>query len=405
MARGPTSGEGHDPSRREFFRTVTRQTVTNAGAVVGAANELQRTSLAAARELLEVPEPVAGGRSTVTRAEASAPAPAPDFRSAYRYTGDAIVVLDQRELPGRTVTFEAREPNPIAASIRLGAVTAGPVLGELAAYAVALSARRASDRTTAAREQVVRAAAGTLRSARRDVRALVAAVDRMESRYDVLASGGATGAEIADGLTAEAEAIAATATLAHAQVGRLTAEAIAAARGDALDATGERPIHVLMHGDAGPLTCGMVGMSTTCFRSLLDAGAGLHVWVTAAAPANEGVRVAAYQLAQSDVPHTVIPDTAVGWLLANEPVDAVLLRADAVARNGDTAALVGALQVAQLARAAGVPVLAFAPRASLDPDLPDLEGFLPSRGIPIADVVPAALIRRVLTEAPTEAEA
>ena len=54
MARRQAPPKGHDPSRREFFRTFGRQTLQNAGAVAGAAAELRRTSLAAARELLEV---------------------------------------------------------------------------------------------------------------------------------------------------------------------------------------------------------------------------------------------------------------------------------------------------------------------------------------------------------------
>jgi methylthioribose-1-phosphate isomerase len=287
-------------------------------------------------------------------------------------------------------------------------MTPGPVLGEVAAHGISLAAATAAarDRSAASLEQRVRAAAGTLRAARRDVGALVAAVDRMEGRFDVLAARGATPDEIADGLAAEADAIALAAAAAHAQIGRLAATVLTHARSDGAptgartDAQLTRPLNVLLHGDSGPLTCGLVGMSTACFRALIDAGMDLHVWVTAGAPSNEGARITAYQLAQSDVPSTVIPDTAVGWLLANGPIDAVLLRGDAVARNGDVAALVGALQVAQMARTAGVPVLVLAARVSVEPELSDLRGLLPHTGVPVADIVPAALISSVVTEEP-----
>src|SRR5262245_3881481 len=266
--RQPVSGEGHDPGRREFFRTFTRQTVQSAGAVVGAANELQRTSLAAARELLEEPTPTS--RPIAPDARPTAPTPNPTFRSAYRFTGDAIVLLDQRELPSRVVTLEIGGPSEIASAMRTGAVTAGPVLGELAAYGVALAARRAVDRDDVGREQLIRAAAGTLRAARRDVRALTAAVERVESRYDILASGGASGVEIADALVVEADAIATEASAAHAQIGMLAAEAIIASLPGDRQVVGQ--VSALMHGDAGPLSCGLIGMATTCFRSLMDAG-------------------------------------------------------------------------------------------------------------------------------------
>ena len=80
---------------------------------------------------------------------------------------------------------------------------------------------------------------------------------------------------------------------------------------------------------------------------------------------SEGTRVAALQLTQMDVPHTVISDTAVGWLLSSRRLDAALLRGDTVAANGDTLALIGSLNVATLATAAEVPVFVIAPTTSL----------------------------------------
>ena len=59
---------------------------------------------------------------------------APDwtYRSAYRFTGDAIVLLDQRELPGRVATLSVAEPTEVASAIRAGVISSGPVLGEVA---------------------------------------------------------------------------------------------------------------------------------------------------------------------------------------------------------------------------------------------------------------------------------
>jgi methylthioribose-1-phosphate isomerase len=137
------------------------------------------------------------------------------------------------------------------------------------------------------------------------------------------------------------------------------------------------------------------------------------VWLTEAAPGMEGTRLAAPQMMQVDAPHTVIADTALGWLLAEHRIDAALLRADYVCANGDTASVIGALNVAALARAAGVPVYAVAPRTAFDPAMPDgrplvpqLEppgrgeaGHVPAVRInPLNDVVPATLLSGSLTE-------
>jgi methylthioribose-1-phosphate isomerase len=366
MARRPSPPTGHDPSRREFFRTFSRQTIQNAGAMAGAAAELRRTSLAAARELLDVnslspAESDAASRTNVNPVE---PPTLPDstFRSAYRFTGTSIVVLDQRELPGKVTTFECRAPNEVASAMRTGAITCGPVLGQVAAYAIAMAAASVVDRSEESREQVIRGAAGTIRAGRAEAHAVGWALDRVLARFDSLANAAESGAEICAGLVAEADEIATAAAAAHTEIGRLWAGLIS----DGSDAAGETPINLLMHGDTGPLACGMVGMGTAGIAALADAGRHVHVWVTDAAPSSEGTRVTALQLTQLDVAHTIVPDTAVGWLFANRRVDAVALRGDTVASNGDIAALLGSRTVAQLASDASIPVHVLAPESAWD---------------------------------------
>ncbi len=427
MARRKGDTEaGHDPTRREFFRTFGQQTVRNAGAVMGAAAELRRASGAAARELLDLgtessPDPRA--------AQASAEDRGATFRSAYRLAGDSLLILDQRDLPGRLTIVTCSEPSEVSSAIRSGAINAGPVLAEVAAYALAQVLARPPPRTTESRDQLFSAAANTLRGARREVHALRWAVDRVEARYDALTAGGPAAEAQADGdpgleahLRQEADAIAGEAQLAHAALGRSGAQAIAAAA--AANSTRHRgePTNLLMHGDMGPLSCGMVGVGTAILQSLVGLGHSVHVWLTEAAPGLEGARVAALQLTQADVPNTVIADTAVGWLLSSRQLDGALLRGDTVAANMDTVGLIGSLNVARLAAAAGVPVYVVAPDSAFDPDTaagsdlvldvrspaeamaasPDRDGrtrpaVFGVRLHPSADVVPAHLVTAFLT--------
>jgi choline dehydrogenase-like flavoprotein len=165
------------------------------------------------------------------------------------------------------------------------------------------------------------------------------------------------------------------------------------------------------HGDSGPLACGMVGMSTSALQSIITAGRRVHVWVTDASPSGEGTRVMALELTQLDIPHTVIPDSAVGWLFANRAVDAAALRGDTLASNGDSVALLGAKAVAQLAADRGVPVHVLAPEVSWDRAARDTSHLVldmrsaaelgsaqRARLNPVFDIVPARLVSAYVSE-------
>jgi methylthioribose-1-phosphate isomerase len=419
MAKGDEPADSQDASRREFFRTFSRQTVQSAGAMVGAASEIRRTSMAAAREIFDpTMDAIAPARAQLDAPPVEPVATAEwTFRSPYRFTGDGLVILDQRDLPGRVTTLSVREPAEVASAMRGGAITAGPVLAEVGAYAMVLAAQTAADRPVASRQQIMGAASGTLRGARRDVQALTSAVARMEARHDELVAKGADPSDISHALHAEADAITTEATIAHSAIGRRAAELFASPKGI--------PIQLLMHGDTGPLSCGTIGMGTAMIQALTEAGHAVHAWVTEAAPTGEGGRITSLQLARNDVAHTVIPDSAVGWLFSSRTIDAVLLRGDRVCTNGDTGALIGSLVVAQLAHTAGVPVYVLADVTSIDSEAADGDDIRARLGSsaeilaekrategsnrpavsgvrlnPTADVVPAELISVLVTARP-----
>jgi methylthioribose-1-phosphate isomerase len=423
MAR--RDGSGYDPRRREFFRVFGRQTVRNAGAMMGAASEIRRAGGDAARELFDLGSPMPMDAPTAVSAAFETPGapPAVPFRSAYLLGEDGLLLLDQRDLPGRTSVLTVREPSEIASAIRLGAVNAGPVLGEICAYGLALAAADAAGRSTGTIDLAFRGAVSTLRAARPEVRAVAYGVGRVARRYDELTADGPLDdtAELAAAVRAEADNIATDNALGHAALGREAAEYLNRRAAPREADAAHEPINLLMHGDMGPLSSGLVGPGTAIIQSLTALGARVHVWLTDAAPGMEG-RIAALQLMQADVPHTVISDSAVGWLLSSRRLDAALIRGDYVCANGDTSSVIGSLNVAALAGAAGVQVLVIAPKSAVDLDLPDGGKLMvelrspaenartsPSAEVPQAalfgvrlnpgsDVVPAALISGFLTE-------
>jgi methylthioribose-1-phosphate isomerase len=145
----------------------------------------------------------------------------------------------------------------------------------------------------------------------------------------------------------------------------------------------------------------------------------LHVWVDETRPYLQGARLTAWELGQAGVPHALIADVAAGHLMSRGEVDAVLVGADRIAANGDTANKIGTYTLAVLAQRHGIPFFVVAPLTSVDPATPDGDAIpieersadevLNVRGRPIApegtearnpafDVTPADLITAIVTE-------
>ncbi len=214
----------------------------------------------------------------------------------------------------------------------------------------------------------------SLRRARPSARGLATAMDRMGAG---LASIGqdADAALLVSASRREADAIASEAMLDHAAL---------AGHGAAwLPRPAGRPLRLLLHGATGPMASGMIGTALGMVqRWIADKGA-VHVWVTEGRPTGEGARITTWELDHIGAPHTVLPDTAVGWLLEHQPPDAILLAAEWLAANGDAAVFAGGGALAALAAAGAVPahvpdrpppavpVLLCAPASSFDPATPD----------------------------------
>jgi methylthioribose-1-phosphate isomerase len=161
----------------------------------------------------------------------------------------------------------------------------------------------------------------------------------------------------------EAELIVAEATDDH---GRLAQAGLAV-----LPDVGDRELRLLTHCNTGSLACGQFGTALGIVQAAFFAERPLRVWVDETRPYLQGARLTAWELAQAGVPYTLIPDVAAGSLMAGGLVDAVLVGADRVAANGDTANKVGTYPLSVLAARHGVPFYVCAPLSSVDLETPD----------------------------------
>ena len=414
------ASEAHAPTdvdlgRRRFFRQFAAEAFQAAATVVGAANALQQTSIQAASAILD-PEAGAQILSGSTAAVAVAP-PQPSaptgFRTAFRLDGDRLILVDQRHLPGRIAEIECRTGADVAWSIREMVIRGAPAIGQAAAYGMALTAGRAVDLKPTVRRATLRATGTSMRSARPTAVNLGWAVDRMLATMESagLRDDDEDGVAIADAMWAEANTICAEATRDH---GLLAEHGLAR-----LPTPLDRPIRVLTHCNTGPLACGQFGTALGVVQAAVHAGRAIHVHVDETRPYLQGARLTAWELEQAGVPYTLIADSAAGALLATGTIDAVLVGADRVAANGDTANKIGTYPLAALAARHRVPFYVCAPISSVDLETADGSA-IPSEerigtevlefgGVRVAppgarawnpsfDVTPADLISAIVTE-------
>lgn len=279
-----------------------------------------------------------------------------------RREGDGITILDQTELPFRTVTRHLATVEAVAEAIAVLRVRGAPLIGATAAFGVAIAIQER--RGLAALE----AAVGLLGRTRPTAVNLHWALDRMRSRLVGLAE-----AERPSAAWAEAAAIAAEDAAACDAIGRhgwAVLEQLATRRGG--------PARVLTHCNAGWLaTCGIGTALAPVFTARAN-GVPVEVVVSETRPRNQGL-LTAWELQVAELPHTLVADNAAGHLLATGQIDVVITGADRIAANGDTANKVGTWLKALAAREAGVPFYVAAPSSTLDPGCPD------GAGIPVED--------------------
>lgn len=184
-------------------------------------------------------------------------------------------------------------------------------------------------------------------------------------------------------------------------------------------AGGAKKVSILTHCNTGSLATAGYGTALGVIRSLHSAGMIERVYCTETRPYNQGSRLTAWELVTEGIPATLVCDNMVALLMHTRRIDAVVVGADRVVANGDTANKIGTFQIALLCRAFQVPFLVASPMSTIDWSIPDgskivieerkAEEMRLVGGVPIApsnvhcwnpafDVTPAHLIHAIITE-------
>ena len=304
-----------------------------------------------------------------------------------RWNGHTLSLLDQRLLPREEVWIEYRTAAAVAEAIRTMVVRGAPAIGVSAAFGLAMAAASGDD---------LQAAGDLHRQARPTAVNLAWAIDRMLR----------AAADRAD-LTAEAERILTEDVAANRAMGAFGAQLLGAQS------------TVLTHCNAGALATGGYGTALGVIRAAVEAGKQVAVFADETRPYLQGARLTAWELQRDGIDVTLITDSMSGHFFQQGKFDAVIVGADRIAANGDSANKIGTYTVAVLAHAHAVPFYIAAPVSTIDPNCPtgaeipieersaqevtDIHGTrVAPEGIhvrhPAFDVTPARLITAIITE-------
>ena len=256
------------------------------------------------------------------------------FRTLW-FEGGALHLLDQRGLPSRADVVVARTAAETAQAIRDMAVRGAPAIGCAAAYGLALAVRSGED---------FEKARATLLAARPTAVNLRWALERLA----------AVRPRTFEALLAEADRVLREDLEACRAIGRNGAALVPDGKG------------ILTHCNAGGLATAGYGTALGVVRAAIEGGKRCDVFADETRPWLQGARLTAWELLQDDIPVTLLPDAAAASLLASGKIGCVVVGADRIARNGDTANKIGTYPLALAAQAAGVPFFVAAPTNTVD---------------------------------------
>jgi len=322
-----------------------------------------------------------------------------------RWHEGRLELIDQRRLPLEFEYVACEDAVQTAAAIRDMVVRGAPAIGCTAAYGVALDARRHAQAPRAQFDAALDDAFRVLAASRPTAVNLFWAIERMRQCH-AQARRGATEAE-ASALLALAHQIRSDDIEINRAMGR---------HGAALIADGAR---IMTHCNAGALATAGHGTALGVIRSARDAGKHISVIANETRPYLQGARLTAWEMVQEQIAVTLATDNMVGYLMQRGRVDIVVVGADRIAANGDTANKIGTYTVAVLAEHHRIPFYIAAPLSTIDRaisdgggipieerDAAEVTGFRGMRwapegvGVvnPAFDVTPAALITGLITE-------
>jgi methylthioribose-1-phosphate isomerase len=281
-----------------------------------------------------------------------------------RWTAEGVVMLDQRRLPGEVIYHTYTKSSEVAKAIKDMVIRGAPAIGVAAGMGLALGVERSQAKTLPELRAEFEEMSDTMARTRPTAVDLFWAIDRFKRKFAELEA--MAGKEAGNGLAALRAAMVKEAQDLHEERRRAD-ERIGKFGAELLPRTGR----VMTQCNAGALATGGIGTALGVIRMAIEAGQRIDVLVPETRPYLQGARLTAWELHQDQIPLTLITDNMVGHFLKTGGVSAVVVGADRIARNGDTANKIGTYGIAVLAREHNIPFYVAAPISTLDLSIPD----------------------------------
>jgi methylthioribose-1-phosphate isomerase len=267
------------------------------------------------------------------------------------WDGDTVVMVDQRALPHEERYLTCRRYGDVIDAINTMAIRGAPAVGIAAAMGIALGALAVPEGRLQGEFPLICDAFARTRPTAVN---LFWAIERMKIRFERELSAHAGEDMIKEALVDEARRIHEEDIEMNRRIG---------AHGKSLIRDGDT---ILTHCNAGALATGGDGTALGVIRASHEEGKKIHVMVDETRPLLQGARLTAWEMQQEGIDATLITDSMAGALMHGGKIDCVLVGADRIAANGDTANKIGTYTLAVLAGENKIPFYVAAPTSTID---------------------------------------
>ena len=276
-----------------------------------------------------------------------------------RWTPEGVVLLDQRRLPSEVIHHTYTDYRELAKAIKDMVIRGAPAIGVAAAMGIALAVQRSKAKSLEELRAEFPVICETFAHTRPTAVDLFWAIERFKLRFEELArpafkDEAATLERIRSELVKEALKVHEERREGDKSIGRFGAELL------------PKSGRVMTQCNAGALATAGIGTALGVIRMAIEGGYRIEVIVPETRPYLQGSRLTAWELHQDRIPLTLITDNMVGHFLKTGGVGAVVVGADRIARNGDTANKIGTYGIAVIAHENGVPFYVAAPLSTID---------------------------------------
>ena len=268
--------------------------------------------------------------------------------------GDVVVMIDQRKLPAQEVYVRCRTAPEVARAIKTMVIRGAPAIGVAAAWGIALGMRRSTATGTQKFAAEFQKTCDLMAATRPTAVNLFWAIERMKRRFGASVQAGDSVDQLKDRLDREAQTIHDEDVASCRAMGAFGADVVPA------DA------HILTHCNAGALATAGYGTALGVIRGAVEQGKRVAVFADETRPFLQGARLTAWELVRDGIDTTIITDNMSAALMAQGKVNFVVVGADRIAANGDTANKIGTYGVAVLAREHHIPFYVAAPFSTID---------------------------------------